>query len=222
MTSPNHEAWINASHKSQHASAALARYYRWHARIYDATRWSFLFGRTALIRALANDPEPPRNTLEIGCGTGGNLLRLAQQFPEAAVTGLDLSADMLARARQKLEARRLPITLLQQRYERPLYPEPVFDLIVFSYCLSMMNPGWNQALESAMRDLRPGGRLAVVDFHDTRFAGFRRWMAVNHVRMDGHLLPGLSTFYRPITATLHKAYGGGWRYFCFIGQKLGG
>ena len=222
MTAPNHEAWINASHAPRHASTALARYYRWHARIYDATRWSFLFGRTALIRTLANDPNPPRNILEIGCGTGGNLLRLARQFPEAAVIGLDLSPDMLARARRKLDALQLPITLLQQRYERPLYPEPVFDLIVFSYCLSMMNPDWNQALASAIRDLRPGGRLAVVDFHDTRFAGFRRWMAVNHVRMDGHLLPGLSTVYHPLTATVHKAYGGGWRYFFFIGKKLDG
>ncbi|HPF59129.1 MAG TPA: methyltransferase domain-containing protein [Candidatus Competibacteraceae bacterium] len=219
MTQPGNRVWTGAS---DNGHAALARYYRWHARIYDATRWSFLFGRNALIRALASDVNLPRNILEIGCGTGGNLLRLARQFPEAAVTGLDLSADMLARARRKLEARQLPVTLLQQCYDWPLYPEPVFDLIVFSYCLSMMNPGWNRALASAMRDLRPGGRLAVVDFHDTRITGFRRWMGMNHVRMDGHLLPGLNTLCQPVTTALHKAYGGGWRYFHFIGQKLGG
>lgn len=222
MTQPSNHVSIDASGASGNDDAALARYYRWHARIYDATRWSFLFGRNALIRALALDANPPRNILEIGCGTGDNLLRLARQFPEAAVTGLDLSTDMLARARHKLEARRLLITLLQQRYDRPLYPEPVFDLIVFSYCLSMINPGWNRALASAMRDLRPGGRLAVVDFHDTRFTRFRRWMEINHVRMDGHLLPGLNTLCQPITTALHKAYGGGWRYFHFIGQKLDG
>jgi S-adenosylmethionine-diacylgycerolhomoserine-N-methlytransferase len=203
-------------------TAALSRYYRWHARLYDATRWSFLFGRAALIRSIALLPTPPRNILEIGCGTGGNLLRLVRQFPEAAVTGLDLSGDMLARARRKLERRQWPVTLRQQRYDQPLYPEPVFDLIVFSYCLSMINPGWEQAVDSALRDLRPGGRLAVVDFHDTRFPAFQRWMGVNHVRMDGHLLPRLNARCLPVAQTLGNAYGGGWRYFRFIGQKPGG
>ena len=202
-------------------AAVLRRYYRGHARLYDATRWSFLFGRAALIRALARVSPPPRHILEIGCGTGSNLVRLARQFPEAAVTGLDLSADMLARARRKLERDQLLATLLQQRYDRPLSPEPVFDLIVFAYCLTMINPGWDRAVEAALRDLRPGGRLAVVDFHDTPFAGFRRWMGVNHVRMDGHLLPSLNAQCLPVVQTLGNAYGGAWRYFLFIGHKPG-
>lgn len=62
-------------------TAVLSRYYRWHARLYDATRWSFLFGRAALIRSIAGFRAPPRHILEIGCGTGSNLLRLARQFP---------------------------------------------------------------------------------------------------------------------------------------------
>ena len=203
-------------------TAALSRYYRGHARLYDATRWSFLFGRAALIQSIALLPTPPRNILEIGCGTGSNLLRLVRQFPDAAVTGLDLSEDMLARARRKLERGQWPVTLLQQRYDRPLYPEPVFDLIVFSYCLSMINPGWEQAVDAALRDLRPGGRLAAVDFHETRFHAFQRWMAVNHVRMDGHLLPCLNAHCHRLLQTPGVAYGGLWRYFRFIGQKLDG
>ena len=200
-------------------AAVLTRYYRWHARLYDATRWSFLFGRAGLIRVLGDQPNPPRQILEIGCGTGENLLRLARQFPEATVTGLDLSADMLAQARRKLNRRQVQATLRHQRYDRPLSPEPGFDLIVFSYCLSMINPGWRQALEAALQDLKPGGRLAVVDFHDTRFPAFQRWMAMNHVRMDGPLLPWLMAHCRPIRQTSRSAYGGLWRYFQFIGQN---
>lgn len=202
-------------------TATLTRYYRWHARLYDATRWSFLFGRIALIRAIAAGPRP-RRILEIGCGTGSNLLRLHRYFPDTAITGLDLSADMLLQARRKLAAHPARIKLVQWRYDQPLNRKPTFDLIVFSYCLSMINPGWEQALESALSDLQPGGRLAVVDFHDTGFAGFRRWMRINHVRMDGQLLPRLTALCPPVTQTLHNAYGSGWRYFRFIGQKPGG
>ena len=221
MTGPNDTVCVNSTEAAADNAAALTRYYRWHARLYDATRWSFLFGRAALIRSIARLPDPPRHILEIGCGTGDNLLRLTRQFPDAELTGLDLSADMLARARRKLAKRPMPVTLRQQRYDRPLSPEPAFDLIIFSYCLSMINPGWRQALDSALRDLRPGGRLAVVDFHDTRFPAFQRWMAINHVRMDGHLLPNLNAHCSPLLQTPCAAYGGLWRYFRFIGQKRG-
>ena len=203
-------------------TAALTRYYRWHAKLYDATRWSFLFGRTALIQSIARLSPPPRRILEIGCGTGSNLLHLRRQFPNAAITGLDLSADMLARARRKLAAHPARIALIQWRYDQPLNPQPAFDLIVFSYCLSMIDPGWERALDAALRDLQPGGLLEPEDFNDTRFAGFQYWMRVNHVRMDGHLLPRLNALCPTATQSLRDAYGGVWRYFSFIGQKPGG
>lgn len=201
-------------------AAALTRYYRWHAPLYDATRWSFLFGRAALIRGIALHRRP-RRILEVGCGTGANLLRLSRWFPDADITGLDLSADMLARARRKLAAHQRPATLARGRYDRPLDPHG-FDLVLFSYCLSMIEPGWERALDTALDDLQPEGAVAVVDFHDTPNAGFRRWMARNHVRMDGHLLPRLNARCRPITQTVRVAYGGGWRYFSFLGSPIVG
>ncbi|HCK80923.1 MAG TPA: class I SAM-dependent methyltransferase [Candidatus Competibacter sp.] len=211
---------VDLSRRADNA-AALADYYRWHARLYDATRWSFLFGRSALIRAITGRCQPA-SILEIGCGTGSNLLRLRRRFPDAAITGLDLSTDMLVQARRKLDRRSARITLRQGRYDQPLQPDQPFDLIVFSYCLSMIDPGWQQALDAALSDLQPGGLLAVVDFHDTRFSGFRRWMGFNHVRMDGHLLPSLNERCEALTQNVRPAYGNVWRYFSFIGCKRGG
>lgn len=211
-------ATANVTATAPNTAAKLGRYYRWHAWLYDATRWIFLFGRTRLIRSLAAYPQPNR-ILEIGCGTGSNLLLLRQQFPDAAMTGLDLSADMLAQAHRKLRRRSNPITLMQRRYDQPLQPASPFDLIVCSYCLSMINPGWEQVLESALQDLTPSGLLAVVDFHDTRFPTFHRWMAFNHVRLGGHLLPRLNASCQPLAQQVTAAYGGSWRYFSFIGQR---
>ena len=79
----------------------LDGYYRWHAHFYDATRWAFLFGRSALLRLCAEEHRP-RRILEIGCGTGKNLAELARVFPQAEIVGLDLSAEMLGKARKKI------------------------------------------------------------------------------------------------------------------------
>jgi SAM-dependent methyltransferase len=82
---------------------AITRYYRIHARIYDLTRWSYLKGRKALLRRVAARFHPTR-ILEVGCGTGRNLLQLGHRFPQAELWGLDLSADMLSVAVKKLHA----------------------------------------------------------------------------------------------------------------------
>ncbi|RJP47341.1 MAG: class I SAM-dependent methyltransferase [Desulfobacteraceae bacterium] len=201
------------------ASMPLERYYRFHSHIYDATRWSFLFGRTTLIREISHHIRPGR-ILEIGCGTGKNLVSLARRFPDADITGLDLSKDMIERAAGKFSGResRRPM-LICGSYSQPLNTAPSYDLIVFSYTLSMINPGFRQAAGNARRDLAPGGMIAVVDFNDSPAGWFKSWMRVNHVRMDGHLLPVLNGWFEPVRETVITAYGGLWRYFIYLGVK---
>ena len=202
--------------------AALRRlhgYYRWHAHFYDATRWTFLFGRTALIR-LAAERLRPRRILEVGCGTGRNLTELARFFPEAEIVGLDLSAEMVRKARKKIERYGPRVSLLQRVYDGPVSGGDPFDLIIFSYCLSMINPGYADVLKLCDRDLATQGHLALVDFHDTSFGWFRRWMGLNHVRMDGQVLAALQSAGLNLQPCLVKsAYGGLWRWFaCLAGR----
>lgn len=196
---------------------ALERYYRLHSGVYDLTRWSFLLGREALVRWVAARCTPAA-ILEVGCGTGRNLRQLGRLFPRARLCGVDLSADMLAVAAKKLQDLAPRLSLIRAAYDRPVNPAPSFDLVVFSYALSMFNPGWEEALAAAGRDLIPGGVLAVVDFHDSGSRLFKRWMGLNHVRLDGHLLPGLQARFPLHESTVRHAYGGVWSYFLFIGR----
>ena len=196
----------------------LMRYYRFHARLYDATRWSFLFGRKALMQEIAAYCRP-RNILEVGCGTGKNLLRLHQIFPEASLLGVDLSRHMLRVARRKLGNLNGKLELLEQPYFQQLSPQRPFDLVIFSYCLSMINPGWEQALQAAKLDLRPGGWIAVVDFHASHAVWFKKWMAINHVQIGGHLLPLLTDQFQPRAITIKPTYKGLWSFFSFIGTR---
>jgi S-adenosylmethionine-diacylgycerolhomoserine-N-methlytransferase len=193
-------------------------YYRWQSRIYDATRWSFLFGRSAVIDRVARLAEPKR-ILEVGCGTGRNLSELARRFPQARLTGLDVSADMLRLTEKKMAAHASRVTLVKQRYDTPV-DEGGFDLVLCSYALSMFNPGWEEAVECAVADLAPGGLFALVDFHDSRFAWFRHWMGVNHVRMEGHLLPGLEGRFQTLVNERQAAYGGVWNWVVYVGRKI--
>lgn len=202
----------------------LAGYYRLHARIYDATRWSFLFGRRRLItqsaQALAEwGRAGGARVAEVGCGTGHNLRLLARELPTARLTGIDLCPPMLGRAAKAVCDTADRVELACCAYGPDSLPRDAMDLIVFSYALSMFNPGFEAALDAARLQLRPGGLVAVADFCDTPVPWFRSWMGVNHVRMDGQLLPQLIDRFAPVRQTIRPAYGGLWRRFSFLGRK---
>lgn len=196
----------------------MERYYRWHSRLYDLTRWSFLFGRRPLLTEIKRLETWPR-VLEVGCGTGSNLRWLRHHLPQAELTGIDISRPMLQQAEKKLRPLTPPIQLQQDDYRRPLTGQ--FDLVLFSYVLTMINPGWEKVLATAQADLRPGGMVAVVDFHTSRWPIFQRWMALNHVQVAGQLLPMLHKWFHPHLSQTRPAYGGLWHYFLFIGEAKG-
>ena len=200
-------------------ASSLQTYYASHSHIYDATRWSFLFGRSTILE-LARAAQPGAlRILEVGCGTGRNLVQLARLFPLAQLTGVDLSAAMLDVARRKTATYGSRISLTARCYDAPLGQTGRYDLVLCSYTLSMFNPGLEAAIAAARADLAPHGHFALVDFHASRWRWFVRWMRVNHVRMDGHLLPLLRANFSAVIEELHPAYGGVWDYCMFLGRK---
>ncbi|MFM7035800.1 MAG: class I SAM-dependent methyltransferase, partial [Planctomycetia bacterium] len=155
----------------------------------------YLLGRDRMLAHVATGPNTA--TLEVGCGTARNLIKLARRPAPGRLYGVDASQEMLDTAAASIARSgvatqgRTSIVLKQGLAEqvdaRSMFDrdEP-FDTIFFSYCLSMV-PTWPGALEAALANLRPGGRLLIVDFWDQKdlpgwfAAALKRWLALFHV-----------------------------------------
>jgi S-adenosylmethionine-diacylgycerolhomoserine-N-methlytransferase len=168
----------------------MDRQYRWQRHIYDVTRLPYLLGRDRLIVALS----PPQDgcVLEIGCGTGRNLIRLARRYPRVHCFGIDVSNAMLETARRSIRNAGLEHRIVLAQADattldpRRLFGRAAFDRVMISYALSMIPP-WRRVLAHAATLVAPGGALAVVDFGDQAAlpAWFRtmlfRWLDWFHV-----------------------------------------
>ncbi|MEZ4888679.1 MAG: class I SAM-dependent methyltransferase [Chitinophagales bacterium] len=196
----------------------MRQYYRFQAKIYDSTRWTFLFGRKEIIDQFPFAQNQTFRVLEIGCGTGSNLLQIADNYPNAKITGLDISKDMIQKADKKLKRYAHRVELLNEAFGADFFVSHRYDLVLFSYSLSMMNPQWSDFIQLAQDYLSPTGYIAVVDFHNSPIKSYKKWMRNNHVRMDAHLLPALEKEFMPINSEIKKAYWGSWQYFLFVGQ----
>jgi S-adenosylmethionine-diacylgycerolhomoserine-N-methlytransferase len=148
------------------AQELMDRVYRHQRHVYDLTRKFYLLGRDHLIARL----EPPvgGHVLELGCGTGRNLIGAARQYPHARLYGVDISGAMLATARKNVAAAGLHdrISLAQAdaaRIDPTVFGLERFERVFFSYSLSMIPP-WRRALAHGADLLAPGRRLSLVDF----------------------------------------------------------
>jgi S-adenosylmethionine-diacylgycerolhomoserine-N-methlytransferase len=142
---------------------AIDAFYGLHAAIYDWTRPFLLSDRGEAVRALGL--RPGERVLDVGCGTGWSLPRLRARG--AQVVGIEPSSPMRRQARARLERHRLAgvVDLDPRPYGSHGDYEGTADAVLFSYSLSMIPP-FEEALERARLDLRPGGRIVVVDFLD--------------------------------------------------------
>ncbi len=207
-----------SSEKDQNKN--IQNYYKLQSKIYDATRWSFLFGRKKLVKVLPFEKNAEISILEVGCGTGYNLKNLAKAFPKAKLTGLDVSEDMINLSRKQTKAYADRVSLLQQPYGPNQKAVPTkYDAIIFSYSLTMINPHWEDLIKHAENDLKENGVVGLADFHDSRFLWFKKHMSNHHVRMDGHLLALMKDLYEPILEEVKSAYAGVWEYVVFVGRK---
>jgi demethylmenaquinone methyltransferase/2-methoxy-6-polyprenyl-1,4-benzoquinol methylase len=144
--------------------AFIARRYDRMAGLIGLFDW-LLFVPPKLRRCAAETLElkPGNRVLEIGCGTGRNFPHLRQQVgPAGRIYGVDLSTGMLQRAEALCERERWSnISLVQADAGEYVAPEPL-DGVIFGLSYNTM-PHHRSVLDHAWKQLRPGGRLVIVD-----------------------------------------------------------
>lgn len=185
---------------------AMDRIYKLQRHIYDATRKFFLFGRDGLIDSLRLVPHA--TVIEVGCGTARNLILMARRYPGVRLFGIDASQEMLDTARASVARCGLTERItLARGYAEELDVRAAFalqdapDRIVLSYALSMIPP-WREAMEHALRTVKPGGTIHIVDFWDQAglprwFRGpLKRWLALFHVHHRPELMSYLESLGR--------------------------
>jgi phosphatidylethanolamine/phosphatidyl-N-methylethanolamine N-methyltransferase len=149
---------------------AVKAAYRRYARIYDAVFGPVLQpGRRAVLDVLRL--KPGDRVLEVGVGTGLSL----PLYPRSVrITGIDVSREMLEKARGRVAQRRLENVeaLLEMDAEAMAFPDASFDKVVAMYVVSVVaRPA--RLLEELHRVCRPDGEIFIVNHFrsDNRFLG---------------------------------------------------
>jgi phosphatidylethanolamine/phosphatidyl-N-methylethanolamine N-methyltransferase len=139
---------------------AVKAAYRRYANIYDAVFGPVLQpGRKAVMQAL--DCRPGQRVLEVGVGTG---LSLPLYPPYVRVTGIDVSREMLERARKRVDRRNLAHVegLHEMDAERMDFPDASFDKVVAMYVVSVVQEP-AKLLKELHRVCKPDGEIFIVN-----------------------------------------------------------
>ena len=212
-------------------SALMDKVYRQQRHIYDLTRAWYLLGRDRMLRGL--EPGTGDHILEIGCGTGRNLIAAARAHPFAHFYGMDISSQMLASARIATNRAHLSGSVSYAQGDATVF-DPVrafgrtgFERIFMSYTLSMI-PDWEGALRQGLANLAPSGELHIVDFgQQERLPSFCRallfkWLSLFHVnpRADLHEALRVLAAGHDATLTFTPLYRGyAWHAVLRLNQK---
>lgn len=112
--------------------------------------------------------EPGAHVLDVACGTGNLALPAARAG--AAVTGVDIAANLLEQARSRARAEGLTIQFDEGDAEQLPYDNASFDVVVTMFG-AIFAPRPDRVAAELIRVCRPGGRIAMANWTRESFVG---------------------------------------------------
>jgi S-adenosylmethionine-diacylgycerolhomoserine-N-methlytransferase len=216
--------------------ARLEAFYRDQAGAYDDFRRRLLHGRREMMQAL--DIKPGMRLLDMGGGTGNNLEYLGDRLREfASIHVVDLCGSLLKVADERIRKQNWTNVFTAQADATAWLPEHAPDVVTFSYSLTMI-PDWFKAIDHALRILKPGGQMGIVDFYVSRkwpapglrkHTGWQRsfwptWFGYDNVFLSPDHLPYLQSRFQTVhleerLGRVPYLPGKGAPHYIFIGRK---
>jgi arsenite methyltransferase len=107
---------------------------------------------------------PGERVLDLGCGAGTDSLVAAQMVGQTGqVTGLDMTPEMLAKARASTaELGTANVEFVEGEAERLPFPDESFDVVISNGVIDLV-PDKEAVFSEIVRVLKPGGRIQVAD-----------------------------------------------------------
>ena len=104
------------------------------------------------------------DVLDVGCGAGMDTLIAAQMVgPTGSVTGIDMTPEMAAKARQSVAESGLgTVTIVEGSAERMPFADASFDVVISNGVIDLI-PDKDAVFSEIVRLLRPGGRIQLAD-----------------------------------------------------------
>jgi arsenite methyltransferase len=108
--------------------------------------------------------EPGERVLDLGCGAGTDSLVAAQMVgPGGHVTGIDMTPEMLEKARASASAMGVDnVEFVESEAERLPFADESFDVVISNGVIDLI-PDKDAVFGELFRVLRPGGRIQVAD-----------------------------------------------------------
>jgi SAM-dependent methyltransferase len=116
----------------------------------------------------AVDLRSNQRVLDVAAGNGNATLAAARRF--AAVVSTDYVGSLLARARERAEADRLPVTFQEADAENLPFADASFDVVLSTFGV-MFTPNHERAASELARVCRPGGKIGLANWTPEGFIG---------------------------------------------------
>jgi arsenite methyltransferase len=104
------------------------------------------------------------DVLDVGCGAGMDTLIAAQMVaPSGSVTGIDMTPEMVAKARRSAAEMALDtVTIVEGSAEQLPFADTSFDVVISNGVIDLI-PDKDAVFAEIVRVLRPGGRIQLAD-----------------------------------------------------------